>query len=124
MPSSCPWGRAHQRRTEASGSLRAVPEGAWHAPSHTASRDGPHPSGSLGEGNGTEHAASGPGTMERKGAERTAPPPHRRAGYTSSGPVTGWISVGRSCWRLSACSPVTRNTTRLATATAWSAKRS
>lgn len=40
--------------------------------------------------------------------------------YAPSTPVTGWMSACSS----SACSPVTRYTTRLATETAWSAKRS
>lgn len=68
---------------------------------------------STGRINGAQRLAHG-----QNGTRHT--PGTLRGGQAPSTPVTGWMS----CWRSSACSPVTRYTTRLATDTAWSANRS
>jgi hypothetical protein len=64
-----------------------------------------------------------PAPLGASTAHRGSPTPRTSPGrrvQAPSTPVTGWMS----CWISSACSPVTRYTTRLATDTAWSANRS
>ncbi len=66
-------------------------------------------------GNRPPNPATGLPNPVRTKVEQAPAPPGQ--GYAPSTPVTGWMSD----WISSACSPVTRYTTRLATATAWSA---
>jgi hypothetical protein len=112
LPIPCPFPRAHQRRTEApapSGQKRSsAPSGRGRIPASRSVMVTDRPPGPRSPGTPRSPAGAEPR------------PPGVPAGHGPSMPVTGWMS----CCSSSACSPVTRNTTRLATATAWSAYRS
>ncbi len=95
-------------------------QGAWNVEHEARSTKRgaacPHP---------TAHTPwNAPPTRSGNGARGGARGLRRVVAQAPSTPVTGWMPDWTSAWRSSACSPVTRYTTRLATDTAWSAKRS